>query len=79
MGLATFTAYTATDGINWTLVPGSSKTLPNLTGSLLLGLAITAHNGAKVSTATLDGIAFATANALTPKRQPHGWRTVGVM
>jgi len=72
----TFTAYTSTNGVNWTLVPGSSKTLPNLTGSLLLGMAITAHNGAKVSTATLDGVTFATANAITSKREPHGWHSV---
>jgi len=41
---STFTAYTSADGVTWTAVTGSSRTLTNLSGSLLAGMAVTSHN-----------------------------------
>lgn len=51
----TFTASTSSDGITWTLIPGSSVTL-NLTGTLLAGMAVTSHTASKVSTATFGAV-----------------------
>jgi len=56
----TFSAYTSSDGINWTLVPGSSVTLTNMTGTLLAGIAATSHNTTKLST-----VVFNTVNVST--------------
>jgi hypothetical protein len=52
----TFTAYTSTDGVTWTLVPNSTKTMTNLTGALLGGLAVTSHNATTLSTAMFDTV-----------------------
>jgi hypothetical protein len=46
----TFSAYTSPDGSTWTLVPGSTKTMASLTGSLLEGLAVNSHNTGQYST-----------------------------
>ena len=53
-----FTAYTSTDGITWTLVPGSKVTLASLSGSILAGLAVTSHNGGTLSTVTFDTVSI---------------------
>ncbi len=50
-----FTAYTSSDGMTWTPIAGSSVTL-NLTGTLLAGMAVTAHDVTKVSTATFGTV-----------------------
>lgn len=47
----TFTAYTSSDGVTWTLVPGSSSSM-TLGATLLGGLAVTSHNAAALSTVT---------------------------
>ncbi len=52
----TFSAYTSPDGTTWTLVPGSTVTLPSLTGSLLRGLAVTSHSNGKTGTAVFDTV-----------------------
>ncbi|MGH2410296.1 MAG: hypothetical protein ACRDGS_08025, partial [Chloroflexota bacterium] len=52
---STFSAFTSSDGTTWTLVPGSSLSL-TMSGSVLSGLAVTAHNGGAVSTASFDSI-----------------------
>ncbi len=57
----TFTAYTSTDGVTWTAMPGSSVSIPNLTGALLAGLAVSSHNVAAVSTVSFDTVSFGTA------------------
>jgi hypothetical protein len=54
----TYTAYSSSDGTNWTLLPGSTVSLPNLSGVLLAGLAITSHNSGAVCTATLNTISI---------------------
>jgi outer membrane protein assembly factor BamB len=56
----TFSAYTSSDGMNWTLVPGSSVTLPNLTGTLLAGIAATSHNTTKLSTVVFNTVNIST-------------------
>jgi outer membrane protein assembly factor BamB len=53
----TFSAATSPDGTTWTPVPGSSVSLPNLSGPLLRGLAVTSHNSGKVSTVVYDSLA----------------------
>jgi hypothetical protein len=53
----TFTAATSPDGINWTPVPGSTRTLANLSGSLLEGFAVTSHNTGAISTVVMDSVA----------------------
>jgi outer membrane protein assembly factor BamB len=52
----TYSAFTASDGINWTLVPGSSVTLSSLSGSIMAGLAVTSHNGGLMGSATFDTV-----------------------
>lgn len=47
----TFTAYTSPDGTTWTLIPGSTTTMP-LAATLLGGLAVTSHNAAVLGTVT---------------------------
>lgn len=46
------TAYASADGTTWTLV--GKRKLPG--GPLLIGLAVTAHNNARTSTATFDNV-----------------------
>jgi hypothetical protein len=53
----TFSAYTSPDGTAWTLVPGSTQTLANLTGSLLEGFAVTSHNTGQLSTVVYNSVA----------------------
>ncbi len=67
----TFTAYTSPDGATWTLIPNSSRTLASMSGALLVGVAITSHNSAKLGSATLDSVALASAGASTPTRKPN--------
>ncbi len=51
----TYTAYTSSDGITWSLVPGSSVTLGS-PGTWLAGMAVTSHTTSKVSTATFGAV-----------------------
>ena len=55
----TYSAYTSSDGLTWTLVAGSSITL-NMSGPVLAGLAVTSHNGGTLSTATFDTVSVST-------------------
>ena len=56
----TFSAYTSSDGNTWTLVPGSSVTLANLTGTLLAGIAATSHNTTKLSAVVFNTVTLST-------------------
>lgn len=51
-----FNGYMSADGTNWTQV-GSTQTVP-LNGSVLAGLAVTAHNAAGLATATFTNVAL---------------------
>jgi hypothetical protein len=53
-----FTAFTSTDGVTWTLVPGSSLSLPSLSHGLLAGLALTSHDDTQLATATFDTVSL---------------------
>jgi RHS repeat-associated protein len=55
-GGTTYTAATSTDGKTWTTISGSSRTMSNLTGTLLLGLVVCSHNAGTLLTATFDQI-----------------------
>jgi YD repeat-containing protein len=66
----TYSGYTSPDGTNWTLIPGSSHTSSGLSGSVQMGLAVTAHNNATVSTATFDTVSLMTGGANVC---PTGW------
>ncbi len=52
---SSFSAYTSTDGISWTLVPGSTVTV-NMSGTVLEGVASTSHNTAASCLATVDSV-----------------------
>ena len=52
---STYTAYTSSDGLTWTVVAGSSVTI-NLTGSVLAGIAVTSHNASVLGTVTLNSV-----------------------
>lgn len=69
----TFTAYTSTDGVNWTFIPGSTITLDSMSGTLLVGMAVTSHNGAALSTATYDSVNITNSAPTPPNICPAGW------
>jgi hypothetical protein len=50
----TFTAYSSTDGSAWTTVGSDTISMSN---SVVVGLAVTAHNNAAVNTSTFDNVA----------------------
>jgi hypothetical protein len=52
----TFSAATSTDGVNWTQVPGSTISLPNLSGAVLEGMAVTSHNTGQLSTVVFNTV-----------------------
>jgi outer membrane lipoprotein-sorting protein len=52
----TFTAYTSSDSVTWTLIAGSTVTI-NLGPTLLEGLAATSHNTGTLGTITMDTVA----------------------
>src|SRR5262249_24120210 len=52
----TYTAYTSPDGVNWTLIPGSSRTMSNLGGTVQMGLVANARTTGTVTTATFDSV-----------------------
>ena len=49
----TFDAYVAPDGTNWTVLGSITITMSD---AIYAGLAVTAHNNARLNTATLDNI-----------------------
>jgi hypothetical protein len=67
-----YTAYTSTDGLNWTPIPGSTKSL-TMAAPLQAGFAITSHNQGVGSAVTLDSVAVTTAQLQTPGLCPGGW------
>jgi outer membrane protein assembly factor BamB len=52
----TFSAATSTDGVTWTPIPGSTASLPNLSGAILEGLAVTSHNTSQMSTVVFNSV-----------------------
>ena len=62
----TFTAYTSTDGSNWTAYPGGSVSIPAMTGSLLAGMADTSHSQFVTSTAVFTNFTLTNAGSSLP-------------
>ena len=62
----TYTAYTSTDGTNWTMYPGSTVTIPALTGSILAGMADTSHSQFGTSTTVFDDFTLTSASSGLP-------------
>lgn len=52
----TFTAYASTNGTTWTAVAGSAVSVPALSGTLLAGLAVCAHNTVDANTTVFDTV-----------------------
>jgi acid phosphatase type 7 len=52
----TYTAYTSSDGVNWTAVANSSVAL-SMTSPILDGMAVLSHNTTTLSTVTMDTVA----------------------
>jgi len=50
-----FTAYTSSDGLSWSAIPGSTVSL-SLSSTRLRGGAATSHNPANLSTVTVDSV-----------------------
>ncbi|MBS1811906.1 MAG: PQQ-dependent sugar dehydrogenase [Acidobacteria bacterium] len=46
--------YTSTDGVTWTLL--QTQTIPDLPGTVYIGLAVTSHNNGMLCTATFDNV-----------------------
>jgi outer membrane protein assembly factor BamB len=53
-----FTAFTSPDGANWTPIGGSAVPLPDLTGSLIGGIALTSHDGDALATASFNSVSI---------------------
>src|SRR5260221_9664927 len=68
----TFPAYTSADGATWTPVAGSTISLPNLSGAILAGLAVTTHSG-QVNTSVFASVAIANSAPPPPGACPAGW------
>jgi outer membrane protein assembly factor BamB/regulation of enolase protein 1 (concanavalin A-like superfamily) len=69
----TFTAYTSADGSSWTPVPDSTVSLPSLSGTILAGLAVTAHNTGTASNATFTGVTITGSAPVPPNLCPSAW------
>ena len=53
----TFSASTSPDGVVWTPVPGSSTTVPTMTGAVVRGFAVTSHDPSEDSTVVFGSLA----------------------
>jgi hypothetical protein len=53
-----FTAYASADGVNWTPISGSATPLPDLSGPLIGGIALGAHDAQAVATATFTSVSI---------------------
>jgi len=58
-----FTAYSSTDGINWTQF--ATQTI-GMSSSTYAGLAVTAHNNGSLNSSVFDNVTFISSNPTTP-------------
>jgi len=72
-----FSAYSSTDGINWTYVVGTSV-LMNMSGTMLAGLAITSANGGASGSATMDTVALSNTAPPPPVACPATWNCADI-
>src|SRR5258708_9405109 len=68
----TLTAYSSSDGSTWTAIAGSTQTLSALSGTVLVGLAVSSHNTMSLSTGGMDTVAIA-SGAPVLAHCPTGW------
>ena len=69
-----YSAYTSADGDKWTLLPSSTVSIPELSGALMAGLAVTSRNTDRLGEAQFDRIAIAQSGDVglpIPTRQPE--------
>jgi outer membrane protein assembly factor BamB len=71
-GVVYYTAYTSTDGVTFTAVPGSTVSL-NLPGPLVAGIASDSYNSTLKSTATIDNYAQLSGSQPPPGICPAAW------
>jgi hypothetical protein len=57
---STFTAYSSTNGTSWTTVGSDTISMSN---SVIVGLAVTAHNNAALNTSTFDNVAVTASSS----------------
>ena len=69
----TFTTYTSTDGTTWTPVDVSTVSLPNLSGSILAGLAVSSNAPNNSGTVTFGSVAVAASAPAAPGACPASW------
>jgi len=69
----TFSTYTSTNGTAWTYVPESTISLPNLSGSILGGIASTSHNTTELGMATFTNVAIGNTAPAPPDICPSSW------
>ena len=62
----TYTAYTSTDGTNWTAFPGGSVTIPALSGTIDAGMAATSHSQFITGTTVFSNFTITSATATLP-------------
>jgi hypothetical protein len=68
----TYTAYTSSDGVTWTAIAGSSRTMGNLSGTVQIGLAVDSYNAGVMSRAVFDETSMTPPSPLTPLATPTG-------
>ena len=71
-GIVYYTAYFSSDGVNWTVVPGSTVAL-NLPGPLVAGIATDSYNSSQTSTAVVDNLASLPGSQPPPAICPDAW------
>lgn len=74
---STFTAYTSSDGVTWTAVPGASVSL-TMPGTLLAGLAVASHNASQMGAATFDSIVLTSVATPPPSACSTGWNCADI-
>ncbi len=60
-----FSAATSTDGVTWTPIVGASVTLSALSGPLLGGIAVSAHNPAALSAVRVEHVTTSSGGGLS--------------
>jgi outer membrane protein assembly factor BamB len=71
-GVAYYSAYTSTDGTNFTWVPGSTVAL-TLPGTLLAGMAVDSANPGSLATTVFDNVAILPSAPAPPGICPANW------
>jgi hypothetical protein len=68
-----FSAYTSTDGVNWTFAPWSSLVMPEMSGNVMAGMAADANANRLTSAVTYTNVALTTQSIVPPTICPATW------